>query len=102
MSMKPFASLAAAAVAALSLGIAAPASAQSYPEKPVTYIIPFGPGGESDINARPQQAFNSKKLDQELVIEFKPGGGRAGRCARLNTHKGDGYNCVCVRQEERR
>src|SRR3546814_2781726 len=98
MSMKTFASLAAAAVAALSLGIAAPASAQSYPEKPVNYIIPFGPGGESDITARHQQAFYSKKFDQELVIEYKPGGGGAVGWSQLNDYKGDGY--TWMRSEE--
>src|SRR3546814_15181305 len=96
MSMKTFASLAAAAVAALSLGIAAPASAQSYPEKPVNYIIPFGPGGESDITARHQQAFYSKKFDQELVIEYKPGGGGAVGWSQLNDYKGDGYTWMGV------
>src|SRR3546814_1449691 len=96
MSMKTFASLAAAAVAALSLGIAAPASAQSYPEKPVNYIIPFGPGGESDITARHQQALYSKKFDQELVIEYKPGGGGAVGWSQLKDYKGDGYTWMDV------
>src|SRR3546814_6871968 len=73
MPMKIFTTFAAAA--ALSLGLAAPAGAQSYPDKPVNYIIPFGPGGESDITARHQQAFYGKTFGEELVIEYKPGGG---------------------------
>jgi tripartite-type tricarboxylate transporter receptor subunit TctC len=44
--------LGAAAIAmAASFGFAGTASAE-YPEKPISYIIPFGPGGESDITAR--------------------------------------------------
>ena len=95
--MKTFATLAAAAaVAALSLGLALPAGAQSYPDKPVNYIIPFGPGGESDITARHQQAFFGKMFGQELVIEYKPGGGGAVGWSQLNDYKGDGYTWMGV------
>ena len=94
--MKSFVSLAAGAVAALALGFAAPAGAQSYPEKPVNYIIPFGPGGESDITARHQQSFYSGKFGQELVIEYKPGGGGAVGWSQLNDYKGDGYTWMGV------
>jgi tripartite-type tricarboxylate transporter receptor subunit TctC len=95
--MKTFASLAGAALAALSLGLAAPAAAQSaYPDKPVNYIIPFGPGGESDITARHQQAFYSTMFGQDLVIEYKPGGGGAVGWSQLNDYKGDGYTWMGV------
>lgn len=94
--MKTFASLAAAVVAAASLGFAAPAGAQSYPEKPINYIIPFGPGGESDITARHQQAFFGKMFGQELVIEYKPGGGGAVGWSQLNDYQGDGYTWMGV------
>jgi tripartite-type tricarboxylate transporter receptor subunit TctC len=92
--MKTFATLAAAA--ALALGLAAPAGAQSYPDKQVNYIIPFGPGGESDITARHQQAFFGKMFGQELVIEYKPGGGGAVGWSQLNDYKGDGYTWMGV------
>src|SRR3546814_10925296 len=87
MPMKIFTTFAAAA--ALPLGLAAPAGAQSYPDKPVNYIIPFGPGGESDLTARPQQAFYGKTFGQELVLEYKPAGGGAVGWAQLNAYKGD-------------
>jgi tripartite-type tricarboxylate transporter receptor subunit TctC len=96
MPMKTFTTLAAAAVAALSLGFAGPADAQSYPDKQVNYIIPFGPGGESDITARHQQAFFSKMFGEELVIEYKPGGGGAVGWSQLNDYKGDGYTWMGV------
>lgn len=95
--MKTFASFAGAAFAALSLGLATPVAAQSaYPDKPVNYVIPFGPGGESDITARHQQAFFQKMFGQELVIEYKPGGGGAVGWSQLNDSKGDGYNWMGV------
>ena len=35
---------------------------------PVNYIIPFGPGGESDISARLQQPFFKDKFGQDMVV----------------------------------
>ena len=83
-------------VASLSLALAAlPASAE-YPEQSVEYIIPFGPGGESDITARHQQAFFKDKFGQDLVISYKPGGGGAVGWAQLNEMKGDGHTIMGV------
>src|SRR3546814_18249939 len=50
----------------------------------------------SDLTARHQQAFYSKKFDQELVIEYKPGGGGAVGWSQLNDYKGDGYTWMGV------
>ena len=41
------------------------ASATEYPDKAVDYIIPFGPGGESDITARLQQPYFKEKFGQD-------------------------------------
>ncbi|MCW9079593.1 MAG: tripartite tricarboxylate transporter substrate binding protein [Gammaproteobacteria bacterium] len=65
-----------------------------YPEKPISYIIPFGPGGESDITARHQQPFFKEKFGQDVVISYKPGGGGAVGWAQLNSIKGDGYTIM--------
>lgn len=87
--------LALAAAAALALASAAGARAE-YPEKPVSYIIPFGPGGESDITARHQQPFFKQLFGQDLVISYKPGGGGAVGWSQLNGMKGDGYTIMGV------
>ena len=63
----------------------------AYPDKPVKYIIPFAPGGESDIAARFQQIVFRKKFAQELVVESKPGAGGALAWSQTNTFPGDGY-----------
>ena len=63
---------------------------------PVNYIIPFGPGGESDISARLQQPFFKEKFKQDLVISYKPGGGGAVGWASLNSLKGDGQTIMGV------
>ncbi len=63
----------------------------AYPDKPVKYIIPFAPGGESDIAGRFQQLVFRKKFNVELIIESKPGAGGALAWAQTNTFPGDGY-----------
>ena len=85
--------LAAVALAAL---IPAYAALAEYPEKPISYIIPFGPGGESDITARHQQPFFKEKFGEDLVISYKPGGGGAVGWAQLNSIKGDGYTIMGI------
>ncbi|HYC37478.1 MAG TPA: tripartite tricarboxylate transporter substrate binding protein [Usitatibacter sp.] len=75
---------------ALAASMALPARA-AFPEKPVRYIIPFAPGGESDIAARLQQAVFRRKFGQEMIIESKPGAGGGLAWSQLNQFPGDGY-----------
>ncbi|MBK0327853.1 tripartite tricarboxylate transporter substrate binding protein [Rhodobacteraceae bacterium F11138] len=81
-----------AAVVGLMAGIAqAPsAQAQDFPPPKVDYIIPFGPGGESDITARFQQPFFEKIFGSQLVVSYKPGGGGAVGWSQLNSMADDG------------
>ncbi|WP_455384655.1 tripartite tricarboxylate transporter substrate binding protein [Acidihalobacter prosperus] len=71
-------------------------AADNYPSRPVQYVIPFGPGGESDITARLQQPFFKKLTGEDLVISYKPGGGGAVGWSQLNGMKGNGYNIMGV------
>jgi tripartite-type tricarboxylate transporter receptor subunit TctC len=52
-----------------------PASALSYPAKPVRVIVPFAAGGSTDIAARIITQWLSERLGQEFFIENHPGGG---------------------------
>lgn len=72
------------------------ASAAEFPTKAVEYIIPFGPGGESDITARLQQPYFKEKFGQDLVVSYKPGGGGAVGWSQLNGMAGDGYTIMGV------
>lgn len=63
---------------------------------PVSYIIPFGPGGESDISARLQQPFFKEQFGQDLVVSYQPGGGGAVGWASLNGLNGDGQTIMGV------
>jgi tripartite-type tricarboxylate transporter receptor subunit TctC len=88
----------AALFSAMTLATSAVFAAQhaNYPEKPINYVIPFGPGGESDITARHQQSFFKNKSGQDLVISYKPGGGGAVGWSQLNSAKGDGYTIMGI------
>ncbi|KEZ78664.1 hypothetical protein C41B8_03576 [Salinisphaera hydrothermalis C41B8] len=70
------------------------ADASNYPSRPVHYVIPFGPGGESDITARLQQPIFQKMTGQNMIIEYKSGGGGAVGWSQLNSMKGDGYTIM--------
>jgi len=82
--------------AAVALAASCGASAMAQLNGPVDYVIPFGPGGESDISARFQQPFFKEKFGQDLVISYKPGGGGAVGWASLNGLKGDGQTIMGV------
>jgi len=58
--------------------------ASDFPPGKVDYIIPFGPGGESDITARFQQPFFEKLYGEQLVVSYQPGGGGAVGWSQLN------------------
>ncbi|MEO8103131.1 MAG: tripartite tricarboxylate transporter substrate binding protein [Betaproteobacteria bacterium] len=83
-----------ASIALLSGPAAAQAVQPAYPDKPVRYIIPFAPGGESDIGARLQGQVYKKKFGQDLIVESKPGAGGALAWSQTNTFPGDGYTLM--------
>ena len=62
-----------------------------YPSKPLTYIICFNPGGESDITARIQEPVLKKYFGQEVVVTYKIGGGGSVGWSELVRSKPDGY-----------
>jgi tripartite-type tricarboxylate transporter receptor subunit TctC len=70
------------------------ALAAGYPEKTVNYIIPFGPGGESDISARLQEPVFKKVTGQTVAIQYKAGAGGAAGWSQLNGMAGDGYTVM--------
>lgn len=72
------------------------AQAADFPSGDVSYIIPFGPGGESDVTARMQQPFFSKLFGEEMVISYKPGGGGAVGWSQLNSMAGDGSTIMGI------
>lgn len=80
-------------IAALAAGclFSAAVSAQQYPARPVTIVVPFTPGGSSDITARTVAAKLQESLGQSFIIDNKPGanGGLGGKF--VATSQPDGY-----------
>ncbi len=69
--------------------------AASYPEEQIQYVIPFDPGGESDITARLQQKALEKALGQTVVVSNREGGGGSVGWSELaNRAKPDGYTIM--------
>ena len=66
-------------------------AACAYPDKPVQYIIPFAPGGESDITARMQAIVFQAKYKQNMVVINRPGAGGALIWSTLNGMPADGH-----------
>ena len=65
-----------AASAAVAASVPAPASADSdYPSRPITLIVPFPAGGQSDLVARLVTAKMIPKLGQQIVVENRGGAG---------------------------
>jgi tripartite-type tricarboxylate transporter receptor subunit TctC len=60
---------------AFMVALAAPAGAQTYPTQPIHLIVPFGPGGGSDIVGRIVGQALQEKLGQPVVVENRPGAG---------------------------
>ena len=85
-----------ASILIVPLSVVFAAGHGNYPNKPVSYIIPFGPGGESDITARHQQPYFKKMFNKDLIISYKPGGGGAVGWSQLNGIKGDGYTIMGI------
>ena len=76
------------------LAITTTAHAQSYPNKPIRLLVPFAPGGSSDIVSRSFAGEMSKILGQSIVVESKPGG--AGNIAMQEAKNSapDGYTII--------
>jgi tripartite-type tricarboxylate transporter receptor subunit TctC len=78
---------------ALSL-LAVAANAQSYPSKPISFVVPFGPGSGSDIVGRIIGQRLGTALGQSIIIENKPGGNGAIAAVQVARSVPDGYTIL--------
>jgi tripartite-type tricarboxylate transporter receptor subunit TctC len=83
--------------ATLALGAALPAGAlaeSAWPDKPITMIVPFPPGGVADTVARPVAEALSRELKQSVIIENKSGAGGAVGMGQAARAPADGYTIL--------
>src|SRR6218665_358689 len=76
----------------IALAAGAPALAQGWPSKPVTWVVPFPAGGGTDAFARPLTAVLSKNTGKQFIIDNKGGAGGTVGATIAAKAPPDGYN----------
>lgn len=77
-----------------ALALSAVAAFAAYPDKPIRLVVPFAPGGGTDLIARTLGAGMSTDLGQQVIIDNKPGAGTIIGTDAVAKSAPDGYNIV--------
>ena len=85
-----------ALTAAALVAAAVPAFAAGYPDRPVTVVVPFPPGGASDQAARVTQVEFEKNLGGTIVIENRAGATGNTGASSVSRSDPDGYTLLCA------
>jgi len=80
--------------AAGAASLALPALAETYPSRPLRIVVPFTPGGSSDVLARAVGAELTRSLGQAVVIDNTPGAGGSLGCEKAAKAPADGYTLL--------
>jgi len=96
MLRRNFTALLGFAIASLVVAASTGADAQGYPNRPVRWVVPYPPGGATDIMARLIGHRLSEKLGQQFVIENKPGAGNNIGTESVVNAPADGYTVLLV------
>ncbi len=79
---------------ATAIGLALPTVLAAYPERPVTILVPFAPGGANDVVVRAIQQPLADALGQPIVVENRGGAGGSLGTAHAARQKPDGYTIL--------
>ena len=91
--MKQLLSYTLVALVALTTGVA---QSQQYPTKPIRIIVPFAPGGGSDLIGRLIAQKLTERLGQQVIVENKPGAGGNLGAEQAIKAPADGYTLLLV------
>jgi tripartite-type tricarboxylate transporter receptor subunit TctC len=83
-------------VFAVSSALAGAAAAQTFPTKPLRFIVPFGPGGVGDITARIVAQKMSEGLGQQVIIDNRPGAGGVVATELVAKAEPDGHTFILL------
>jgi tripartite-type tricarboxylate transporter receptor subunit TctC len=83
--------LGAISVAVVTLALAASALADTYPTKPVTVVVPWAPGGRTDLTARLTTQFLAEKMGKPFVVVNHNGASGVLGAKKVSTSRPDGY-----------
>lgn len=83
-----------ATAVALAAAFAATAALAVYPDRPVTIVVPFPPGGASDATARQIVSKLGEKLGQVIIVDNKPGANGSIGASVVAKAKPDGYTLL--------
>ena len=75
-------------------GVVGLAHAQAWPTKTITIVVPFPPGGTTDVLARAVSTKLSANLGQTVIVENKPGAGATLGAAQVAKSNADGYTLL--------
>jgi tripartite-type tricarboxylate transporter receptor subunit TctC len=78
----------------LSASLVATAQAQNYPNRPITLVVPFAPGGLSDVPARVLAAIMQEKIGASVVVENKTGASGVVGATHVWRAEPDGYTLL--------
>lgn len=73
-----------------------PARADTYPSRPIRWVVPYGAGGGTDITARTVSKYLQPLLGASLVVDNKPGGQTVIGTQSLLTSPADGYTIMSI------
>ncbi len=88
--------IAAAAAALFAFAGTGSALAADYPTRPIKWVVPYPPGGTTDVLARIMAQHLSEKLGQQVVVENRPGAGNNIGTEAVVTAPPDGYTMLFV------
>jgi tripartite-type tricarboxylate transporter receptor subunit TctC len=91
MRRREFMTLVGGAIASPAIGILNAQAQARYPERPITLIVPYAPGGGNDVIARAVTEPMSKLLGQPIVIEHRGGAGGSVGTRQVAKAAADGY-----------